>query len=444
MNRIVILGAGPAASFLALALLQSGHVPLVIGQLRRKPAAEGLPHRVVEALRQFKCEGALSLLGPRWRRVSAWNGQEVDMNGEFVVERVTFDKALFGDVRAAGITAHNGTVRTIERAADGGWAINWTDESGQQQRTHADLIAECRGHAAPKSAPDIHCGSMLVSLGRSFEGALPQPRTTFAESFIHGWAWGAVDLQGRAHIQTVVSADTVTSYGGDLEIAHAACVARLYRLRKHFGGKLQPIGPARARGIQPALRGDIARPDFLRIGDAAYTCDPLSGHGIFEAASGAIAAVPVINTLINRPDDGPLALRYFSERAETVYFSRIKAAHQHYATEMQWPDSAFWLRAHGDEPGLSSIQANQAAFELRPVVEHGFIVPRRVVVSEEHPRGVRFIDGVDLGVLDERLQTSQDVEIARFSRDLNAPAESIRSALHWLQKHHLAPRCTAP
>ncbi|PKO34460.1 MAG: hypothetical protein CVU34_06810 [Betaproteobacteria bacterium HGW-Betaproteobacteria-7] len=443
MKQIVILGAGPAASFLALSLLRAGHAPLMIGQWRRKPAVEGLSLRVVEALERHGCAGALSLLGPRWRRISAWNGEEIEMNGEFVVERVAFDKALAADVGAAGITIHEGRVAGIGRDADGVRTIAWTDASGQWRHTRADLVAECRGHAAPRSLPDVHSGAMLVSLGRSFAGARPQPRTTFAESFAHGWAWGAVDGQGRAHIQTVVAADRVKRYGGDLEVTHTANLKYLDRLLAHFGREIQPSGPARARGIQPALRGGVAQEDYLRVGDAAYTGDPLSGHGIFEAASGAIAAVPVINTLLKRPDDGALALRYFAERAETVYFSRIKAARQHYAEETQWPDSEFWRRACAGAPEESGKQPGQAKFDIRPVVEGGFIIPRRVVISEEHPRGVRFIDGVDLGLIDERLRTSPKIDITTFSRELSAPAESILRALRWLQTRHLAPQHVA-
>lgn len=439
MKQIVILGAGPAASFLALSLLRAGHAPLMIGQLRRKPAAEGLSLRVVEALERFGCEGALSLLGPRWRRISAWNGQEVEMNGEFVVERMAFDQALSGDVRKAGITWHEGRIRRVDRDAGGVLSVAWTDASGKLRHTRADLIAECRGHSAPRSMQDVHRGSVLVSLGRSFEGARPQPRTTFAESFAHGWAWGAVDTQGRAHIQTVVAADTVSRLGGNLEVAHAACLRYLNHLLERFGGDLRPVGPTRARGIQPTLRGGIAQADFLRIGDAAYTCDPLSGHGIFEAASSAIAAVPVILTLMDRPDDGPLALRYFAERATSVFFSRIKAAHQHYADETRWPDSEFWRALHADDASVVSTQPGPATFTIRPVVEDGFIVARRVVIGEEYPRGVRFIDGVDLSRLDERLRASPAMELTAFSSALNAPSESILHALQWLQRHRLAP-----
>lgn len=442
MNPLLILGAGPAASLLAIALARYDIPAQMIGRRRTAPAVEGLSQRVVEALKQLGCHEALALLGPRWHRVSSWNAQEVEMNGEFVVDRVAFDAALLRDVKAAGVDLHDGLVRELERGDDGGWCVRWEDGEGRLQRTEAALLAECRGHTAPKMAPDRCAGPTLVSLGRTFDGARPQPRTTFIESFPSGWAWGGVDQQGRAHIQVVVQPASVAAVGGDLDLAHAAALAQLTRLPRRFGMQLKPAGTTRARGIQAALRGGVVGHGYLRVGDAAYTCDPLSGHGMFEAASGAIAAVPVINTLLRRPAQTVVAQRYLRERIETVFASRVEAARQHYAAETHWLDEPFWRQV--TQPPVASSLARAsvaaAAFATRPVVEDGFIVERRVVVSAEHPRGVRFIDGIDLGRLDELLQAGAPAGPSDIGHHLHAPADAVARALRWLQAQSLTTR----
>ncbi|NMF88995.1 flavin-dependent monooxygenase QhpG [Aromatoleum petrolei] len=441
MNPVVILGAGPSACLLALALARGGQSALVIGQPRQRGAAEGLSQRVIEALRQFGCSQALSMLGPRWLRVSSWNGAEVEMNGEFVVERVAFDRALLADVRASGIDVREGKVRTLEHVEEGMWYVHWEDQSGRSQRTAAQVIVECRGRTAPKKAPDLQVEAMRVAVARTFTGAAIQPRTTYVESFAQGWAWGAVEASGLAHIQIVVLPESVSAHGGDLDATHAACFEHLHGLRRRFGRNLRPVGPARARGIQPALRGGVASRDFLRVGDSAYSCDPLSGHGVFEAASGAIAAAPVINTLLQRPDDASLAVRYFTERASEVFASRVTAAHEHYRSETRWPDAEFWERAIAPRrPSMEVPEIREPAFVMRPVVEDGFITDRSVVVSDEHPRGVRFIGGIDLARLDQLVRTLQVPDPERLSRLLSAPHESVCRALHWLQARRLAPR----
>lgn len=440
MNPVLILGAGPSACLLALSLARQGLPAVLIGQRRQRSATEGLSQRVVEALKQFGCSSALSLLGPRWLRVSAWNGTEAEMNGEFVVDRVAFDKALLGDARAAGTKVLEGLVRRVERAGEGAWRVHWEDSCGRLRSIDASLIAECRGRTAPKTAPDERVEGTLISLGRTFAGATVQPRTTFVESFPLGWAWGAVDSWGHAHIQTVVLPEAVSRQGGNPETTHTACLDSLHGLRRRFGSKLEPVGPVQARGIQPALRGGIATSDFLRVGDSAYSCDPLSGHGVFEAASGALAAAPVINTLLNCPAAAALATRYFEQRARTVFASRVEAARLHYSSETRWPDVAFWRTAGAPVEGSARTPVAPApAFVMRPVVEDGFIVERRAVVSEEYPRGVRFIDGVDLGRLDDLVRTVASVDPTNFCEPLNARPESVRRALQWLQARQLSP-----
>jgi flavin-dependent dehydrogenase len=439
MSPLLILGAGPAASLLAIALARHDIPAQVIGRPRTAPAVEGLSQRVVEALKQLGCHEALALLGPRWHRVSSWNAQEVEMNGEFVVDRVAFDAALLRDVRAAGIELHGGLVRELERGEDGGWCVRWEDDEGRPRRTEAALLAECRGHTSPKMGPDRCAGPTLVSLGRTFEGARPQPRTTFIESFPSGWAWGGVDPHGRAHIQVVMQPASVAALGGDLDRAHAAGLAQLVRLPQRFGMQMKPAGATRARGIQAALRGGVVGDGYLRVGDAAYTCDPLSGHGMFEAASGAIAAVPVINTLVRRPLSTDLALRYFDERAESVFRSRVEVARQHYIAETHWQDEPFWSRMSASDSSQETVtpHSSRSYFSARPVVEGGYIVERPIVISAEYPRGVRFIDGVDLARVDELLRNGVPVVPEVISRYILMPHEKIAGALQWLRAHAL-------
>lgn len=439
MNDVTVLGLGPAACLLALALARHGIRPLLLGSRRSRPAVEGVSQRVVEALRQSGCSHALDLLGPRWQRVSCWNAQEVEMNGEFVVERSAFDQALLRDVKAAGIEVKEGLVRSVDPQPEPGRVVAFEHANGRRQTLRAALLADCRGHTAPKTAADRLAGHTLVSLGRSFDGARAQPRTTFIESFEAGWAWGGVDPAGRAHVQVVVLPELLAAHDGDLDAAHAACMQMLGRLPRRFGRALQPTGPVRARGIQPILRGLIAEADWLRIGDAAYTCDPLSGQGVFEAVSAAIAAVPVINTLVRRPLSTDLALRYFDERAESVFRSRVEVARQHYIAETHWQDEPFWSRMSASDSSQETVtpHSSRSYFSARPVVEGGYIVERPIVISAEYPRGVRFIDGVDLARVDELLRNGVPVVPEVISRYILMPHEKIAGALQWLRAHAL-------
>jgi flavin-dependent dehydrogenase len=436
---IAVLGAGPAALALTIALRRMGLHPQVIGRPRPQPAVEGLSYRVAQGLQQLGCRKALSLLGEPWRRQSGWGGTQVEMNGEFVVQRQALDAALWEDARQAGVDLYAGLVRSVEHAGPGDWCIDWEGEKGRRHTTRARFVVESRGRAAPKWGADEIAAQPLVALTRSFSGAAPGRRTTFTESFEDGWMWGTLDADGTASVQLVLHPDTVKRHGGDLDATHAAGLRQLSAVTGLLGDALQAQGATSVRGIQAVLRANCCQPDGLRVGDAAYSSDPLSGHGMFEAVSGALAAAPTLRTLLQRPGDAQAACEFYTSRVRAIFMQRQRAARDHYATETRWSDAAFWRGMQAASIARDASPAAQAAEIVhRPVVENGFIVERRVVLTPAHPRGVRFIDGVDLPALHDVIGRTRDGSSAeQLSAQLGSPPAAVRNALHWMQAQRL-------
>jgi hypothetical protein len=61
-----------------------------------------------------------------------------------------------------------------------------------------------------------------------------------------------------------------------------------------------------------------------------------------------------------------------------------------------------------------------------------------VVRTPDHPRGVRFIDGIDLPGLHELLRTgAHDSSTAALSAQLGSRPEAVRNALRWMQDQRL-------
>jgi hypothetical protein len=86
----------------------------------------------------------------------------------------------------------------------------------------------------------------------------------------------------------------------------------------------------------------------------------------------------------------------------------------------------------------ASPAAQAAEIVHRPVVENGFIVERRVVLTPAHPRGVRFIDGVDLPALHDVIgRTREGSSAEQLSAQLGSQPAAVRNALHWMQAQRL-------
>lgn len=430
---IVILGLGPAALALALALRSYGLRPVVVGRPRKQSAVEGLSHRAVGGLWQLGFTLAVAQLQMPGRRVASWGGAEAESNGEFIVERQAFDAALAADARCVDVELCTGAVQRLERKAPHDWCVLWQGSDGFPRILRARFVVEGRGHSAPKWGVDRYTGPTSLAVARQFRSEWCGRAGTFTEALPDGWAWGALHGNGRATVQITMQPNQFRQLGGSLNGAHAAAMSELTVLGR-ICGRVEAVGDAVARGTHTTWRGASGLADGLRIGDAAYTTDPLSGHGMFEAVSGALAAAPVIHTLLRRPEATALALGYYEARIERTFIGRLSTAKAHYLAESRWADRPFWRsrQALRDASWLATAPVRGVAIERQPVVENGFIVERRVVRTPAHPRGVRFIDGIDLALLHDALRASPRCSMESLCVRLGAKMESVQRAAQWL------------
>jgi len=81
--------------------------------------------------------------------------------------------------------------------------------------------------------------------------------------------------------------------------------------------------------------------DWMALGDAAATQDPLSSEGILVAIeSGIDAARAVVRTLDGQRD----ALMAATDRRESAWRSYLDQRADNYAMERRWPEAPFWRR----------------------------------------------------------------------------------------------------
>jgi flavin-dependent dehydrogenase len=427
---ILVAGGGPAGCVVALGLADLGYgVRLITGP--RRPAVEGLSERVLRALEAGGCRRALAAIGPAVRREASWNGATTAANREWVVARERFDAALLEDAAAAGVEIVHGRITRIERAGQG-----WRLEAGREPGLRGSYLVEARGRRAPGRRLR---GPATTALCRRFAGVPDRARTAVA-GFFHGWGWYASTGDGTGFAQIVLPS--------------VSSLPKRAALPVFFDRHLEEIGPARdwlgagrAVGEVFARHAEASRAvlpiedRLIRVGDAALAMDPLSGHGVFEACASARAAVAVINTILRRPDDTVLARRFYEERVRLAFERFARIGRDFYALERRWPDADFWRERRqwpDDLPAHASPLAEPPRIEDRPVIEDGFIMARRVVVTADQPRGVWQVDGVPVvELLDwHRSQGGDDLPEVAAARFACTP-QQVATALQWLRYRRL-------
>ena len=426
LSDVVIAGGGAAGCIAALGLVGLGHRVRLITRPRGH-AVEGLSERVLHALEASGCRRALAAVGPAARREAGWNGETATANREWVVARERFDAALLEDAAAAGVEIVAGRIAHLERAGDG-----WQVVPNDGRRWSSGYLVEARGRQAPGRR---RRGPASTALARLFEGVPRRARTGVA-GFRRGWAWYASTGDGVGALQIV--------------LASAEPLPKRPDLPDFFDSLLDEIGPARAwlgtsRAVGEVLarHADASRANtpigdgLIRVGDAALAMDPLSGHGVFEAIATATAAVPVINTVLRRPEHAALARAFYEERVRLAFERFARVGRDFYALERRWPDADFWRERRAwpdDRPAHASPFVAPPRIEDRPVIEDGFIVARRVMVTADQPRGVWQVDGVPIvELLDWRRENHGDDAPGAAAARFACTPEQAATALNWLR-----------
>lgn len=402
--RIVVLGAGPAGAATAIGLRRLGYVVTVVSEWRRFAAVEGVSQRVLDGLRHAGLGGALRQATMPATRQVHWNGQQLQLNQEFLLDRQRFDRALRDDLQRAGVHVVEGRVREV--VPEGGHRIRLDDG----QVLQADFLVEARGRQAPLAADRLR-GPETVSLLNVWQAAPGAPASA-VESLADGWAWMARLEDGRCYWQVTLDAAGLPGKAGlagycAARRAGSALVAELFDARA--------LAPAEvyARSSTAILAGECVGHDWIRVGDAAMAVDPLSGNGIFQSLSSALQAPVVINTLLRRPERAGLARQFHQQRIEQLFLRFARIGRDFYGQEQGRVGQPFWDQRQGwpdVQPLHLAADWHAVRVERRPVLRDGLVDEAEVVVTADQPLGVWHLQGVELAPVVRELRSGRPVE----------------------------------
>lgn len=402
--RIVVLGAGPAGAATAVGLRRLGYAVTVVSDWRRFAAVEGVSQRVLDGLRHAGLGGALSQAAMPATRQVRWNGQHLQMNQEFLLDRQRFDRALRGDLQRAGVSVVEGRVREV--AHEGGHRVRLEDG----QVLEADFLVEARGRQAPLAADRLR-GPETVSLLNVWQGSPGAPASA-VESLADGWAWMARLEDGRCYWQVTLDAAGLPGKAGLADYCAArrgssTLVAEVF--------DQQALAPAQvhARSSTAILAGECVGQDWIRVGDAAMAVDPLSGNGIFQSLSSALQAPVVINTLLRRPERAELARQFHQQRVEQLFLRFARIGRDFYGQEQSRAGQPFWDQRQGwpdAQPMHLAADWHAVRVERRPVLRDGLVDEAEVVVTADQPLGVWHLQGVELAPVVREVRSGRSVE----------------------------------
>ncbi len=356
---IAIIGGGPAGSAMALALRQANSdlsvAVLETSDYSNFRVGETVPPNFRHPLHKlglweaFSQDGHRSSLGTS----ALWGSPEViyqdflfhPLGQGWCLDRNRFDQTLAREAAARGATVTTG-VRVVGQAqvANGTWQLTVRDKNRQDHPLRAAFVVDASGNlaffATRQGIPRIWFDHLI---GVSALFALPDTVHTGEqhiriEACEQGW-WYAAKLPNNQAVVTWMSDREIVR---QQEHHRPAQWTAMLKATHHIQALVTDATLPETLRVHSAashrLR-HVVGSNWIAIGDAACTFDPLSSAGITKALGSALSAASAVSQSLAGDAE---ALARYEQQFNRQYEAYLKTRQDYYAQEQRWPTSDFW------------------------------------------------------------------------------------------------------
>lgn len=380
--QIAIAGGGPAGCAAAITLARLGHSVLLAEASPDSSfrVGEGLPPNAGSLLRDLGLWQDFLAAGHRTSHgtLSLW-GSPVPQQTDFMrqlhgpgyqLDRSRFDAMLRSAARKAGVEVQESAYLTLDPAACGSANASEPNRQppnqppsppsphafllrqGQQTRPlRADWLIDATGRKATLArklgAQRIELDQLIAFHARfapaaSHVGSPDQDGRSMIEATPDGW-WYSVLLPSKMRLfacfgdlDLTERRAFLTPDGFQAQLAQTNLMAELCRRHAY-----QPCHPPQGSAANSARLDRCYGRNWLAIGDAAQSFDPLSSQGIASALYGGLRAAQALHAEIAGQSG---ALAAWAAHLADIYAAYWQHRQQYYQMETRWPEQVFWRR----------------------------------------------------------------------------------------------------
>lgn len=300
---------------------------------------------------RFRAGGHLPCPG----HVSLWGGARPGFN-DFLfnpmgpawrLDRPGFDAMLAEAAESAGAALRWRTRFLAAQPLDGGgYTLRLGVGDGAEQSVQARYVIDGTGAGARFArgrGATLYTDDRLFAVARFFrDGDETGSLQAMAEAVAEGWWYAARLPRQRLIAMYVTDREGLRRMGADAS-AWQSALAATQLVASSFG--LLPAMPEGGLIIRPIFSARLdyrAGPDWIAIGDAAASFDPIAAQGIHKALSDGIAAAERIASAF-RTCQGRLDAD--SGEAAAASFAGYSENRTHlYSLERRWVNEPFWER----------------------------------------------------------------------------------------------------
>jgi flavin-dependent dehydrogenase len=358
-----VLGGGPAGSAAALSLSRQG---LSVALLERSTydqdrIGETLPPAVKAILTslgvwdEFLCHNKQSAPVV----CSAWGSTKLQAQDHIFnpygsgwhIDRKQFDAVLAGCAEKAGAKLY--TAAKLKSYADDN-AGNWQLELELPERRvclRTRFLLDATGRSSTlarrKHVRRIRFDRLIAVIRFLTPAQTNVSADSFAliEAVEEGWWYSAVLPDTRLVIAFMTDADLYARKRGAEENFWKRQLERTTHTQLRTKS-YESSGGYRAVAAYSSRLTEVIHQNWIAIGDAAMTFDPLAGQGVYRALQSGISGAQAVH---NHLCGNRFALEAYAAGVNKVFNDYLMLRNDYYSKEQRWSATDFWRRRRGRE-----------------------------------------------------------------------------------------------
>jgi hypothetical protein len=232
------------------------------------------------------------------------------------------------------------------------------------------------------------------------------------EAIASGWLWAAPVGPHSTSLLFFGDRGTLQSGARPLESLMRETLAGTELFRREAGAALD--GAILRCDATCTYAREPLGPDFIKIGEACYSLDPLSSTGVEKAVQTALQGASIVQTLLHFPERYELCARFYRERQAEAVTRHVRWNGEFHRQVERFADQPFWAaRRAATEPAATPRRATRPlpapASRLRlahgvslapePCLADPFIESREGLRAPALERPVVFFEGVEIAPL---------------------------------------------
>jgi len=326
-----------------------------------------------------------------------------------------------------------------------GWTIPFRHE-GEHKEIVARFLVDASGGCLPGrrlrlSAPLLALHAQWDIAGCGLEGQV--------EAAENEWFWCGPTSPETAVAAVFIDPKRLARMNCDIASAYHELLAG-FRLFRAMGARSRMVRVAACDASSRAA--DIcAGSDFIRVGDACLSLDPLSSQGVQTAVASGLQGATVVNTLLRLHSRCEAAVEFHLQRQRQRARRYTAKTAAFYAERAAVCNTPFW-RQRGNiadlHPALElQNERLESACKLRlstdaqirttPVVQGDFIAKAPVLRHDLLETDVAFVGGIEVVPLVEQIRPGLTAgEIAETWSE-RLPIDLCWKILNWLWFHRI-------